>query len=364
MTSKRRNMFYENKKQETTSPTHVSVLVLIAQWVPQRERSWRGAAILSAAQTGKLITVLVSSRMVSDWMVAYYVAGTVGFVSSVAFGLMASSNPDRHPYLPRSERRLMKKYRAQITQSSVRVPSDYFAHVQTKAVNTVGGRDQNVIKLNGRTRLTSERERYVSTFGLVVTDSPSFAPGMKAQSTPWKKILKTKAVWAYFLSLFCYTWLTFIESSIIYTFIGKIMGISMRDRWYWMVLGQTLDGATGVFSGWVAETLVENMIVSRSLVKKIFAVLSGVVPVCCLLGVTYCGCDPTSAIVLILVEMSFIGFSYPSILLNSVELTPNYSGSVDGIAYSLISFGGMAVPFVIQAVIRQVSIRFNHTFGI
>ncbi|KAL1122731.1 hypothetical protein AAG570_003058 [Ranatra chinensis] len=50
---------------------------------------------------------------------------------------------------------------------------------EPKVADTVNGRDQSVVKLNGRTRLTSERERRMNTFGLVDTDSPSFAPRME-----------------------------------------------------------------------------------------------------------------------------------------------------------------------------------------
>ncbi|KAL1122724.1 hypothetical protein AAG570_003051 [Ranatra chinensis] len=52
-------------------------------------------------------------------------------------------------------------------------------HKNPKVVDMVSGWGRNVVKLNGRTRLTYERERYMDTFGLVDTDYPPFAPRME-----------------------------------------------------------------------------------------------------------------------------------------------------------------------------------------
>ncbi|KAL1117881.1 hypothetical protein AAG570_004194 [Ranatra chinensis] len=54
-----------------------------------------------------------------------------------------------------------------------------YQSARTLALDMVGGRDQNVFKLNGRTRLTAERERHLNTFVLVDTDSPPFASKME-----------------------------------------------------------------------------------------------------------------------------------------------------------------------------------------
>ncbi|KAL1138678.1 hypothetical protein AAG570_008740 [Ranatra chinensis] len=45
-----------------------------------------------------------------------------------------------------------------------------------EVADIVSGKDQNVVKLNELKRLTCECERYMNTFGLVDTDSPSFVP--------------------------------------------------------------------------------------------------------------------------------------------------------------------------------------------
>ncbi|KAL1131074.1 hypothetical protein AAG570_012311 [Ranatra chinensis] len=52
-------------------------------------------------------------------------------------------------------------------------------YVKPKVGDIVSGRDQGVVKLNGRTRLTPEHERHMKTCGLVNIDSPSFPPGME-----------------------------------------------------------------------------------------------------------------------------------------------------------------------------------------
>lgn len=81
-----------------------------------------------------------------------------------------------------------------------------------------------------------------------------------------------------------------------------------------------------------------------------YKILAGVGVMICLVAVPFCECSRLCTMIMFCTTMSSVGFFYPSICINSLDLTPHYAGLLQAIMYvlSILSerlIGVFASPF-------------------
>lgn len=92
--------------------------------------------------------------------------------------------------------------------------------------------------------------------------------------------------------------------------------------------------------------------------KSIFIAHMG--PALALIVMTYVGCDAITAIVMLIVALSFNGAACQTNLQNHQDLAPNYAGSLYGIMNTFGSFPGFIIPAIIGALTNErVCIKLN-----
>ena len=75
---------------------------------------------------------------------------------------------------------------------------------------------------------------------------------------------------------------------------------------------------------------------------------------------TYAGCDAVTAIVMLIVALTFNGAACQTSLQNHQDLAPNFAGSLYGIMNTFGSFPGFIIPSVIGALTSErVRLNFN-----
>lgn len=70
---------------------------------------------------------------------------------------------------------------------------------------------------------------------------------------------------------------------------------------------------------------------------------------------SFVGCDKFAATLCFTIAMAVMGLSYPSIRINALDLSPNYSASIMALVNGLGSLSGMASPFVVGLLTPNVS---------
>lgn len=89
----------------------------------------------------------------------------------------------------------------------------------------------------------------------------------------------------------------------------------------------------------------------------LFIVLAALGPVVGILGATYSGCNKVMVTVMFTIGMGCMGFYYPSLGINTLDLSPNYSGTLMGfIAYG--GLGGILSPYLVGVLAPDVSTLF------
>lgn len=76
-------------------------------------------------------------------------------------------------------------------------------------------------------------------------------------------------------------------------------------------------------------------------------------PAVCLVIMTYAGCDAITAIVMLILALTFNGAACQTSLQNHQDLAPNFAGSLYGIMNTFGSFPGFIIPPIIGALTNE-----------
>lgn len=70
---------------------------------------------------------------------------------------------------------------------------------------------------------------------------------------------------------------------------------------------------------------------------------------------SYAGCDQVLVVTLFTVGMAFMGFFYPSLKVNALDLAPNYAGTLMAIVNGIGAVSGIISPYLIGILVPNVS---------
>lgn len=91
------------------------------------------------------------------------------------------------------------------------------------------------------------------------------------------------------------------------------------------------------------------------LIKYSYAFSGTVGPGTLVMCASFVGCHRLAATFFFNAGMLLMGFSYPSIRINALDLSPNYSPSIMAVVNGLGCLSGMASPFVVGLLTPDVS---------
>lgn len=78
-----------------------------------------------------------------------------------------------------------------------------------------------------------------------------------------------------------------------------------------------------------------------------FLFLASVVPMICLIGVSYVGCNRTLAVTLMTIGVTCIGGMYSGFLSNHIDIAPNFAGTLVAITNCIATIPGFVVPIFV-----------------
>lgn len=75
----------------------------------------------------------------------------------------------------------------------------------------------------------------------------------------------------------------------------------------------------------------------------------------CIIAAAYAGCNKLWVNIWFTLAFGFIGNYYPSLRVNILDLSPNYSGSIMAVINGIASLSGVAAPTIVGMMIPDVS---------
>uniref|UniRef100_A0A0K8TAE5 Major facilitator superfamily (MFS) profile domain-containing protein n=1 Tax=Lygus hesperus TaxID=30085 RepID=A0A0K8TAE5_LYGHE len=269
-----------------------SLHIVVAQWIPKKERATWTTVVFSGSLSGNAINYMTSGLLLGplnlSWQHIFHIYGSIGILWTVVFGLMTYDTPQDHPYLSETEKVALAEL------------------------------------MDTNTRQKNEDVK-----------------------TPWGAILLSMPVWAINVAMIGHDWGLFAQIADLPKFMKSVLHINVKANGMLNALSYCLIWVVSILSGVLVDVLERKNIISTTLNRKLGTTLASVGPSLGLLGAVYTNCDSTLAVIYLLVGLAFMGFYYPSLKVNVIDLTTRHSGAVAGLTTMIGASSGVTVPYLI-----------------
>ncbi|KAF6201727.1 hypothetical protein GE061_004122 [Apolygus lucorum] len=261
---------------------------LLAQWVPPLERGRIGSLVFAGNQIGTVVSSAISGLLLDiyDWPVIFYLFGTLGVLWYVFWIFLCYNDPASHPYITEKEK-------------------DYLEE-------TLGG-----IKRKEHLRV------------------------------PWGSMATSLPLWALIIGQIGHDWGLFTIQTDLPKYMKSVMKFSIVQNGILTSLPFLVMWFTAIGAGILGDYLLKKKLWSVTVGRKVFTTIASVGPALGVILASYAGCDRVAAATLFTVGMAFMGFFYPSLKVNALDLSPNYAGTLMALVNGIGAISGIITPTLI-----------------
>ncbi|CAH1997698.1 unnamed protein product [Acanthoscelides obtectus] len=272
-----------------------SVSNLLGQWVPPSERSRAGAISYAGCPFGIIFTMPATGFIAAStlgWPWSFYFLGTLGYIWISVWYFLGASCPAEHP------------------------------------------------------KITNEEKQYIQR-------SLNATPDEKG-GTPWRSVLTSLPVWAFVVAMIGENWGYATLLTEIPTYIDKIMGVNIKSNGLFSAAPYLANLIFTLIFGVICDHIIIRGYVSRGAARKIFQSLATCVPAIALVALSFL---PTDATVLsetmLITAVGVNGAIHSGVLINPVDLAPNYSGIIMGFGNGLSQIFSIIAPLAVQFLVTD-----------
>ncbi|XP_046627976.1 putative inorganic phosphate cotransporter isoform X1 [Neodiprion virginianus] len=263
---------------------------LVAQWAPPEERSKISTVVMSGMQVGTVLGTSLSGVLIHNfsigWPVVFYFFGGIGALWFPVWVVLCYSYPDTHPFISDQEKEFLRERMSEHT------------HKQTAA-------------------------------------------------TPWRRILTSAPMWALMIGKVGENFGFQTMVTDLPKYMSSVLKFSIQTNGFLSALPLLAMWLGGIGSSWIADWMIKKDKISRTNLRKVCATIAAAGPAGFLVGASYAGCDRTIVVILFTLGMGLMGFIYPSTMVNGLDLSPNYSGSLTAMTTTIVAIAGIAAPYAV-----------------
>ncbi|XP_075224624.1 putative inorganic phosphate cotransporter isoform X1 [Lycorma delicatula] len=277
-----------------------SLNVLLAHWAPQQERGRLGSIVFAGSNFGTVVAMAVSGVLLSwfpdgAWHYLFYFYGGSGVIWLTLWWRMGYSSPINHPYISDKERTYLKKY-----------------YDESKLQET--------------------------------------------PLTPWGSIMQSKPLWGLIVCQIGHDWGLFTIITDLPKYMSNVLHFTIAQNGLLLSLPHLFMWSVAWSSGWLVDLMMEKKIFTVTKTRKIFTTLATIGPALGILCATYSGCNRFLVMSLLTIGMGSMGFFYPSLKVNSLDLSPNYAGTLMALVNGIGAISGVCTPYVTGLLISDNSL--------
>ena len=169
----------------------------------------------------------------------------------------------------------------------------------------------------------------------------------KPPPVPWRHILRSKPLWAVVIALVGFNWAILSIITDLPKYMSGVLKFSVENNGYLTSLVYLCMWIGGNTSSWVADYLISKRNVSMTLIRKVGSVTALSVSATFVVAASYAGCDRVLVISMFTISLTLMGTAYPSVMVNPLDLSPNYAGTLMALTNGVSALTGIAGPYVI-----------------
>ncbi|XP_046627973.1 putative inorganic phosphate cotransporter isoform X1 [Neodiprion virginianus] len=281
-----------------------SLSFLTAHWASPNERSKIGNTMTSGGMLGTIASNALSGVLIENssigWPIVFYFFGGFSMIWFIAWSVLCYSRPEDHPFITEKE----KKHLMETTM-------------------------QNSTGMNQRENL----------------------------QIPWRRIMSSRPFWAVTMANISHDWGSFVMLTNLPKYLSSVLKYSIQSNGLLSALPFAAKWLVINASSWLADWLIKAGKLSRTNTRKIFVTIGGPGMAFFLIGASYAGCNRELVVTLFVLGMGVMGNCYPGSIVNIVDLSPNYAGTLMGIMKTMTALTGIAAPYAIGVLTP------NHTLS-
>lgn len=271
---------------------------MAAKWIPPNERS-KFISNMMASSLGAAVTLPICGFLIAwvGWESVFYFTGLVGLIWSLLWFYLVFETPAAHP------------------------------------------------------RITPEEREYIeSSIGFSATNH-------KALRVPWCKMLLAPCVWAiiitHALSVFGY----FMIVNQLPNYFKNILHFDIKTNGLLSSLPFLGKYVTALLSSCLADYIRTNDKLTTTTTRKMFTTFALLMPGLLMTLQIYTGEDPTFAVTIFTLALTFNGAVTAGYLGNGLDIAPNFSGTIFGLANTLSSCGGSLTSHIVGVLTEGEKVR-------
>lgn len=269
--------------------TYPAINVLLAQWTPPEERSRTGSFVYAGALIGTIYATTVSGLILDSnrgWPTVFYVIGSTSVIWFFIWVVLCYNSPREHPFISKNEVNYLKERMSEHT------------HEETAEV-------------------------------------------------PWRYILTSKPLWATIIALIGFNWSILTIVTDLPKYMSGVLKFSVKNNGYLTSLVYLCMWIGGTVCSWVADYLIANEFMSTTKVRKFGSVVALTGSATFIVIASYAGCDRFLVVGMFTVAMTIMGTAFPSVMVNALDLSPNYAGTLMALTNGISALTGIISPYLI-----------------
>ncbi|XP_071042407.1 sialin-like isoform X2 [Parasteatoda tepidariorum] len=276
-----------------TSP---SINVAISKWAPKMERSRVSTIIFTGIMIGDVLALtlsglLCSSDKLGGWPSVFYLFGGAGVIWCIFWFSLMHETPGVHPTISKQEQIYIEQN--QEDQSNKKLP------------------------------------------------------------IPWREILTSSSVWAFAFAMFGHNFGYLMLLAELPTYLSTILHYDLASNGFLSAIPFILQCLSSWIASAAADRLRKSEKISITFIRKLFNSIGMVGPAICLLAVTQSGCRPELIVALFSIGMAFDGCIFSGYNVTHVDMSPNFSGTLYGIANTISCLTGFISPMVVGVFLES-----------
>lgn len=275
---------------------------MAAKWIPPMERS-KFIANMMASSLGAAITMPVCGFLIYNlgWPSVFYITGVIGLLWSIAWFLVVFDSPADHP------------------------------------------------------RITTEEREFIESS---IEKGAGGGKNSKPSRVPWGQILTSGPVWAIVVTHGCSVFGYFTVVNQLPTFMKDVFHFNIKENGLLSSLPYFGKYIMAVLASWLADYLRRTGKLSTTATRKIFTTFAVFLPGLLMVAQAQLGTSAPFSVAIFTLALTINGAVTAGYLANALDIAPNFSGTIFGMANTLSSIGGFMSAFMVAALTNE-----DNSFG-
>ncbi|KAJ8681208.1 hypothetical protein QAD02_016995 [Eretmocerus hayati] len=262
--------------------------VMLSQWTPPDERSKTGSFVYVGAPLGTVFANSLSGLILqhSKWQMVFYFFGLMGALWYAIWLLTCYSTPREHPFISDKEAAYLEQ------QLKIHVHED-------------------------------------------------------PPPVPWRRMLTSMPMFALIAVQVGHDWGFYTVANDLPKYMAHVLHYPVDQNGYLSSIPYVGMWLCCLVTSCLADWLISSGLLSITSVRKLGTTLASIGPGLFLLAASYAECDRTLVVAMFILGVTMLGCGIPSLKVNSLDLSPNYAGSVQAISNGAAACTGIITPMIV-----------------